>query len=165
MYLSRIQRVNEGEKLKQTFFNFSTLSIPGRFQVVDENIILDVAHNPPAIEATIKHAESLYGRVNILFGAMKDKNVEEIYNIIDSAVSKIYLIHLDNNGERGADIPELVKRAPENMKNKLMYCINDEATIKRALKNSSMTKLLVTGSFFTLEKFLNFYESYKKDEE
>ncbi len=140
-------------------FDFSKLALPGRFQRIGERVILDVAHNPPAIESLVSHVESGVGRVNVLFGAMRDKDVTDVMRQLGRVADKIYLIHLDNNMERGATVEEILERTPENLRDRCSFASDTEETMATALEDSEKEdkNLLVTGSFFTLEKFLRWF--------
>ncbi len=138
--------------------DFRDLSLPGRYQKFGKNIILDIAHNPPAISSLIKHVIEKEGRVNILYGAMKDKDIAGVMEELAKAADKIFILTLDNNGERGASAKEILERVPNHLKNIVLAGKTNEETLLNAYNEVlEGKKLLITGSFFTVEMFLNWH--------
>lgn len=141
--------------------DFSALSIPGRFQRLHDRIILDVAHNPPAIEALARHLTAQHLRPHLLFGAMKDKDIAAMLAILAPAVRDIRVVGLDEGNDRGASVMEISGRVPDALRGRLLHGPDAETTMTAAVEslreNGSM--LLVTGSFFLLERFLRFLSS------
>lgn len=145
-----------GEKSSKKEFDFSKLKLPARFQIIDDKYILDVAHNPQAIDSLKNQLKIKYGKVSIIFGAMKDKDITTVLKELNEVTDKFYFIYLDNNGERGATVEEMVKKAPKEIKEKIVFTKNTEETLEKASKD--LNKVAVTGSFFTIEKFLKWYK-------
>lgn len=135
--------------------DFSALKLPGRYETRD-NAIIDVAHNPPAIRALADFVAKNEGRVNVLYGAMKDKDIRSVFSLLSPVAEKIYIVHLDNGGDRGATVEYMLGCAEDQVRGKLRYGANADETIALAIAESKADdrKLLVTGSFFMLEKFL-----------
>ncbi|HOW52291.1 MAG TPA: cyanophycin synthetase [bacterium] len=146
--------------------DFSELFIPGRFQRLHDRIILDVAHNPPAMQALVKHLAAQRLRPSLLFGAMKDKDITAMLDLIAPAVGDIFVVGLDTGGDRGASVAELTNRAAAPLRPHLRHAADAEATMAAALESLCHTHapLLVTGSFFLLERFIGFINSPKGKE-
>jgi folylpolyglutamate synthase/dihydropteroate synthase len=64
------------------------------------------------------------------------------------------------DNDRGAKVGDILDRAGSKVSNKIKYGKTDEKTIEEALSfaRKNGKKLLVTGSFHTVEKFMNFRE-------
>ncbi len=146
--------------------DFSGLFIPGRFQRLHDRIILDVAHNPPAMQALVKHLTAQRLRPSLLFGAMKDKDIGAMLDLLAPAVGEIFVVGLDTGGDRGASVEELTGRASAPLRDRFRYEGDNDATMIAALATlrDPRATLLVTGSFFLLERFLGFLNSPKGKE-
>lgn len=138
--------------------DFSGLCIPGRFQRLHDRIILDVAHNPPAIEALVRHLAAQSTRPHLLFGAMKDKDIATMLDILAPAVRDIRIVGLDEGNDRGASAAEVSGRVSPVLRERLLHGPDATATMTAALESlrENGSTLLVTGSFFLLERFLRF---------
>ncbi|HNT27248.1 MAG TPA: cyanophycin synthetase [bacterium] len=138
--------------------DFSALSIPGRFQRLHDRIILDVAHNPPAVEALVRHLDAQHLRPHLLFGAMKDKDIGAMLGLLAPAVRDIRIVGLDEGNDRGASTAEIVDRVPPALRGRLLPGTDAVMTMTTALETlrANGSTLLVTGSFFLLERFIRF---------
>ena len=142
--------------------SFAAMRIPARFEFIEPGIVTDVAHNPPAIESLAKTVRERLGKVVVLYGAMKDKDVTKVLDIIGEITDSIFVVNLEADNDRGAKVGDILERASALVKGKIKYAATDEKTIEEALffaRRNGM-KLLVTGSFHTVEKFLH----YKNDQ-
>ena len=166
LYFSKEQKVNLELAFNaisvvenfQPFYDFKKFDIPGRFQFFRENIIFDVAHNPPAILSLVNNLKRLNKKPIIIFGAMRDKDIEKIFDYLFQISTEIFIVHLDNAGERGETIKNMLKKT--NQKNLLKYEKTTKQTILKALNESKEQnkEIVVTGSFFMIEKFLEVYK-------
>jgi len=137
------------------FPDFSKMSLPGRFQLIEPGIRIDVAHNPPAVKSLVDHIAEKGIRPVVLFGAMKDKNIEAVLVELARIAVEIHLITVEEEN-RGASTDEIISRTPENVKKFIKKGGNDIETMKNAVISAKMknTELLITGSFYTVEKFV-----------
>ena len=136
--------------------DFGKMRIPARFEFIEPDIIADVAHNPPAMESLAKTVSEKIGKVVVLYGAMKDKDVTKVLDIIGEISDSIFVVNLEADNDRGAKVGDILERAGALVKGKIKYAETDEKTIENALEfaRENGKKLLVTGSFHTVEKFL-----------
>ncbi|MBQ4437282.1 hypothetical protein II898_00215 [bacterium] len=137
--------------------DFSGMLIPARFEFIEPDIVTDVAHNPPAIESLAKTVEERLGKVVVLYGAMKDKDVTKVLDIIGEITDLIFVVNLEADNDRGAKVSDILGRASSKVSGKIKYAETDEKTIEEALFSARKNgkTLLVTGSFHTVEKFMN----------
>lgn len=138
--------------------DFAEMRLPARFEFIEPDIIADVAHNPPAIGSLAGTVSEKIGKVVTLYGAMKDKDVTKVLDIIDEISDSIFVVNLEADNDRGAKVNDILDRASSTVKEKIKYSETDEKTIEEALAFARRNgkKLLVTGSFHTVEKFLDF---------
>ena len=83
---------------------------PARFQFFPENIIIDSAHNPDGFKVLFNELKNLdYGRLVLVAGFSKDKDIKKISKIIKTnrRIKKIILTHANN--ERAMPIEESKK--------------------------------------------------------
>ena len=137
---------------------FAAMRIPARFEFIEPDIVTDVAHNPPAVESLAKTVREQLGKVVVLYGAMKDKDVTKVLDIIGEISDSIFALNLEADNDRGAKVGDILERAGSAVAGKIKYAETDEKTIEEALSFARRNgmKLLVTGSFHTVEKFMNF---------
>ena len=144
--------------------DFGGMRLPARFEFIEPDIVVDVAHNPPAIASLAKTVGERLGEVVVLYGAMKDKDVTKVLDIIGEITDSIFVVNLEADNDRGAKVGDLLERASSAVAGKIKYTETDERTIEDALsfarKNGKM--LLVTGSFHTVEKFVNYRNTIPK---
>lgn len=74
--------------------------LKGRFQLVDGDIpvLLDVGHNPQAVETLSSHLQSDFPNVKIhaLFAMMKDKDIASVIGLMRERIAEWYLVPLNN---------------------------------------------------------------------
>jgi len=129
---------------------------PGRFEEIEKGVVIDVAHNPSAIKTLTEHIASKNKKVAVIYGAMKDKDVGSCLDLLAKVSEKIFPVSIDCIN-RGATVEDLVSRSNKFVKTFLDYDLTDDETIKKAFlysKEKEIT-LLVTGSFYTIEKFVH----------
>ena len=154
--------LSEGKELKIP--DFGEMKIPARFDFIEPDIVTDVAHNPPAIASLVETVRRRLGKVVVLYGAMKDKDITQVLDLISEISDNIFIINLEADNDRGAKVSDILERAGSAVSNKIKYAGTDEKTIEEALSFARQNgkKLLVTGSFHTVEKFMEFrkYSGY-----
>ena len=88
--------------------------LQGRYEIVSNKprIILDSAHNPEGINCLIKEfkkEKNNFEETSLLFGAMRDKNIEEMLNSVKNIFTNIYFYEI--NYERTASIQLLIQES------------------------------------------------------
>ncbi len=124
--------------------DFDDARLFGRLSKIDENIIVDVGHNPLAASSI---RDALIGEKYILvYNSYKDKNYREILSILKPLIKHVEII----------DVYDVRAESQELLKHTL-----EELQIEHKVFNSvhNGLKYLVFGSFSVVEAFLN---SYKK---
>ncbi len=122
----------------------------GRLEVLshDPLIILDVAHNPDGIRASIESLEPLLGarRGVVLFAVMRDKDAITMLNSLRDKFTRVILTQLEISRSMGAnDLKKLCKDI------KLQSQVFDNSTdaLRAALSQTDNDSfLLVTGSHY-----------------
>ena len=112
---------------------------PGRFQVVDERIVLDACHNPHAAAQLLVNWRDVYGmeKATVIFGALGDKDYSAMLRILEPISREVLLVPISS--ERSAP-PEALAAACA-IKHRIFQ------SVKEALE-ASRGRILVTGSLF-----------------
>jgi len=126
--------------------------LQGRYEFVRKNphILVDSAHNPSGIKCFLeefKTEKNNYKETILLFGAMRDKNIEEMMTELKGVFNQIYITEI--NYERSAlfnQLREVVQRINLDVKE-----ISDiKSFIKEFLSGDKRNCLVVTGSMYLL---------------
>lgn len=150
---------------KNIIDGLNNVSWPGRLEVLGFSpyIVLDGAHN---IDGIYKLKQSLekyfkYRNLYLIFGVLKDKEVEKMVEVISPIAKK--MICLTPNNERAEDIKLLL----EIVKKYNVNCISEtdyEMAIKTSLKWSGQKDLiLVCGSLYMIGDMRKIIIKLKKD--
>jgi len=126
--------------------------LQGRYEIVSNKprIILDSAHNPEGIKCFIDeflNEKKHYKETSLLFGAMKDKNIDEMLNSVKSSFDKIYFYEI--NYDRSASIKLLTEQA-NKLKMDFGIVENLNVFLKDQLNGDKDICLAVAGSMYLL---------------
>jgi dihydrofolate synthase/folylpolyglutamate synthase len=133
-------------------YGLSNVRWPGRFQIIrrcrSAEILLDGAHNPPAMKHFLHAVQSSAYRdvpKAFVFSAFKDKDYRSMAGMIMRLASEIYLCPLP--GGRGASLSQL-RRAYSSAPQPVHTAKNPKEALARALRATPHDALVVvTGSF------------------
>ena len=131
------------ENIPFSIQDIKDLTLPGRMQEIEENLWLDVGHNPLAARAIVN---SLPEKVNLVYNTYCDKDYKEILKILKPKINKLYLIKVDN---------ERIEK-PKNIKKTALELGIEVEEFKYIKK-----PMLVFGSFSVAEEFLRRYSAGK----
>ena len=134
---------------------FPSLLHPGRYQKVGR-FIIDGAHNPPAAKALVEALEAdkdLGGeKVDLIFGACADKDVDEVLRILGPHINRAFAV--ETNNPRSFSAEELAARMNA-------LGIPTQPAILDILENSQFansqfenSKILICGSLFLVGEAL-----------
>lgn len=138
------------KKLYDTIF---TIAWEGRFEWLpsDVMIILDVAHNTPAMKMLSKNLNTYFPRrkINAVIGILNDKDYKGMINSIVSGIERLYIT--TPHSPRAADPFEIYSWAAQKYNN-IGFMRNIEDAVNSCLdickrENSVM---VVSGSFYTV---------------
>lgn len=115
----------------------------GRFEIIHENprIILDGAHNAHGVQALV---DSLGEQkdMRILFSVVKDKNYEEMLDLLTTLTSDITVCHFQN--ERALELKNLKKREGITL-------LEDYRVVMNEIMHGHKTTL-ITGSLYFISE-------------
>lgn len=125
--------------------------LPGHMEIVQRNplILLDVAHNPAAMESLVAASCNLFKsrRIHCLFAAMQDKDVRGMLRTLRQLQPILYLTrpHL----KRAMSLDELTKLSDAEGLQSMSYADPAAALADfQSRVNADRDALLVTGSLF-----------------
>ncbi len=144
----------KNNKLFQTGLDnvVNNTGIQGRYEIFNKSpkVIFDSAHNPEGLKYFIKQfkkEKKLYKNTVLIFGAMNDKNTEEMFLSLKPFFNKVLIT--STNYERAASIDDLFNAA----KSSEMDCEklrNPENYIEKFVTNGKDNCLVVLGSIYLL---------------
>jgi dihydrofolate synthase/folylpolyglutamate synthase len=118
---------------------------PGRFQRVADNLVIDGAHNPEAIETLVATWREFFGEVksSLVFAALRDKDAAHLLRALRSIADEVWLVPVNN--PRGLAPAELRPSAEA-----AGFTGIHEASVSQAVTDarSSGHPVLVAGSLF-----------------
>ncbi|MEX1009704.1 MAG: folylpolyglutamate synthase/dihydrofolate synthase family protein [Chthoniobacterales bacterium] len=122
-----------------------------RFQRRGENLVIDGAHNIPAMEALVSTWRATFGaiRAHLIFGVLRDKDAAELLCLLRSIADEVWLVPV---GNPRAIPPEELRPLADAAGFPVVYTtdLSDAVTAARA----SGGPVLVTGSLFLAGEFL-----------
>jgi dihydrofolate synthase/folylpolyglutamate synthase len=126
--------------------------LQGRYEVISDKprIILDSAHNPEGIKSLIDEfsGEKLkYKKTSLLFGAMRDKDIEEMLYYVKDSFNEFYFYEIKY--ERSATI-EILKSHAEKHNIKFSIVTDLREFISKQLNGDRENCLVVAGSMYLL---------------
>ena len=133
----------------------SSVVWPGRFQLVGEDLVIDGAHNPSAIETLVATWREVYGDVwaSLVFGAVLDKDIEALLLALRSIADEVWLVPVNN--VRGAS-PEELRPMAEAARFATIHDGPVEASLAAA--RAGGRPVLVAGSLFLAGEVLALLE-------
>ncbi|MEK6282083.1 MAG: folylpolyglutamate synthase/dihydrofolate synthase family protein [Acidobacteriota bacterium] len=150
------------ESLSQQGFDIPTAAIvegiqtanhPGRLELLDNSppLLLDGAHNPSGAQALRSYLEEFAsGRLTLIFGAMKDKKLEEISAILFPLADRLILTRVDN--PRSAEVSDLRQLASGLLSDEKIAATSSVSEALALAKETTPSNglICVTGSLYLL---------------
>ena len=134
------------------------VELKGRFQLIADKIpvLLDVGHNPQAVQTLIEYLQAYYPSVKIhaVFAMMKDKDIDGVLKLMQPYVAEWYLAPLAL--PRAANDALLIEKFQQQAIHNLHCGYRDfSAAFSAAQDNADEGELiLVFGSFFLVSEYL-----------
>ena len=124
---------------------------PGRFQRVAEDLVIDGAHNPEAIETLIATWREVFGeaKASLVFAALRDKDAAHLLCALRSIADEVWLVPVNN--ARGMATEELRPLAESAG---FASVHEGELTASLEAARASERPVLVTGSLFLAGELL-----------
>jgi dihydrofolate synthase/folylpolyglutamate synthase len=129
-----------------------SVHIPGRMELASKEprIILDGAHNPPAMNALMKSigAHVAYDSMIVIFGCAADKDLDDLLKKVSLGADKVIFTKARNN-QRAADPKDLARRFNEVCQKMCQTTDTLEEALSVAVRAAGRDDLIcITGSFY-----------------
>lgn len=148
----------EGERLTRDGIRDSlgNTTWPGRFQVIDERVVLDGAHNPEAAEVLRATWQEKFSgeKAHLIFGAAESKDVVGIFRGLLPILASVTFVPIKS--ERRLSAEEMKKALVEAGGEEIPASPAD--TLPEALEDRT-APVLIAGSLFLVGEALGFFES------
>ncbi|KAA0446601.1 MAG: bifunctional folylpolyglutamate synthase/dihydrofolate synthase, partial [Candidatus Thioglobus sp.] len=143
---------------KQISAGIKNAQLAGRFQSKNINgktLILDVAHNPAAIEALANTLQKNPQPTLAIFSALKDKDIAQMIGNIAPLIDEWLLLPIES--QRAISMPDLSKKF--GLSAKIKICENMPVALHQALHNSQVQRIVIFGSFYVVADALKVVKS------
>ncbi len=134
-------------------------TLKGRFQLiaVDIPVLLDVGHNPQAVQTLLDYLQADFSNVKIhaVFAMMKDKDIASVIALMRERVAEWYLAPLSN--PRTASQQSLITLFQQQDISNLHVGYQDFAAAFNAARRNALPgeMILIFGSFFLVSEYLS----------
>lgn len=136
-----------------------TAQLLGRFQLIEGSprILLDVGHNPQAVQTLIDYLREYFPQIKIhaVFAMMRDKDIAGVLNMMRERVADWYLAPLLNPRAASPDMLEAIFQQ-QGVRNVHSGFADFTAAFQTARQNAAEDELLlIFGSFFLVSEYLS----------
>jgi len=128
---------------------------PGRFQRVNERIVLDGAHNPAAMRSVVETWRECSGpqKATIIFGGLFDKDLQGMISTLSPLAARFLIVPI--RSQRAASPAEIEPLVPQHLP--ATQCASAEEALDLAHRFDE--QILVTGSLFLVGETLAILDS------
>jgi dihydrofolate synthase/folylpolyglutamate synthase len=128
---------------------------PGRFQRINERIVLDGAHNPAATKCLLRTWQECGGppKATIIFGGLIDKDLQGMISILSKLAARFLIVPI--RSQRAASPIEIEPFVPQYLS--ATRCDSVEEALALAYRFDN--EILVTGSLFLVGETLAILDS------
>jgi dihydrofolate synthase/folylpolyglutamate synthase len=142
---------------KQLSVAIENTKLAGRFQIKtlnDKIVVLDVAHNPAAVQVLADTLKKDKQPTIAIFSALEDKNIKKMIGRISPLIDEWLLIPLEVN--RAITLQGLTQKF--SLSSKIKACKDMPAAIRQALDNKKYRRIVIFGSFYVVADALKVLE-------
>lgn len=142
---------------KQLSVAIENTKLAGRFQIKtlnDKIVVLDVAHNPAAVQVLADTLKKDKQPTIAIFSALEDKNIKKMIGRISPLIDEWLLIPLEVN--RAITLQGLTQKF--SLSRKIKACKDMPAAIRQALDNKKYRRIVIFGSFYVVADALKVLE-------
>ncbi len=135
-------------------YSLNNIFWPGRFEIINDNIILDGAHNIHAIKALCNTLKNLNKKINIVYTSLKDKDYKAVINELDNIANKYYFTTIDDLRKEDPNIFKSLTNIESTVIENPFECVD------YVINNTNKEELvLITGSLH----FISIIREYLKN--
>ena len=123
--------------------------IVARFEKVNvgsKTVILDVAHNPAAVQTLVNTLSDSPMETVAIFSALADKNIDDMISLAAAHIKHWFLVPL--SAERSIQIEALEDKFDDSQETTV--CVSMASAIEQALALKEIQRIVIFGSFYTV---------------
>ena len=123
--------------------------IVARFEKIDvgnKTVILDVAHNPAAVQTLVNTLSDSPMETVAIFSALADKNIDDMIELASSNIKHWFLVPL--LAERSIQMETLENKFSDSQETTV--CASMASAIEQALALKKIQRIVIFGSFYTV---------------
>ena len=123
--------------------------IVARFEVVNvgnKTVILDVAHNPAAVQTLVDTLSDSAMETVAIFSALVDKNIDDMIGLASSNIRHWFLVPL--SAARSIQMETLEDKFGDSQETTV--CASMASAIEQALAMKEIQRVVIFGSFYTV---------------
>jgi len=132
--------IKNGIKQARIVARFETLNVANR------TVILDVAHNPAAVQTLVDTLSESPMETIAIFSALADKNIDDMIELASSNIRHWFLVPLST--ERSIQMKALEDKFSNSQRTTV--CTNMASAIEQALAMKEIQRVVIFGSFYTV---------------
>lgn len=117
-----------------------------KINVGNKHVILDVAHNPAAVQTLVKTLSDSPMETVAIFSALADKNIDDMIELASSNIRHWFLVSL--SAERSVQIEALEDKFGDSQETTV--CASMASAIEKALALKEIQRVVIFGSFYTV---------------
>jgi len=117
-----------------------------KINVGNKSVILDVAHNPAAVQTLVETLSDSPMETVAIFSALADKNIDDMIGMASSNIKHWFLVPL--SAERSVQIEALEDKFSGSQETTV--CASMVSAIEQALAMKEIQRVVIFGSFYTV---------------
>jgi dihydrofolate synthase/folylpolyglutamate synthase len=117
-----------------------------KINVGNKSVILDVAHNPAAVQTLVETLSDSPMETVAIFSALADKNIDDMIGLASSNIRHWFLVPL--SAERSVQIEALEDKFGDSQETTV--CASMASAIELALALKEIQRVVIFGSFYTV---------------
>jgi len=145
--------ISEGIKKARIAARFEKINIGNK------TVILDVAHNPAAVEALVETLSENPVETVAIFSALIDKDIVDMIELASGSIKHWFLVPI--KAERSIELNALKDKFANS--DATTVCLNMSNAIEQSLELEEADRVVIFGSFYTIadaSKIIKKYERY-----
>ena len=117
-----------------------------KINVGNKSVILDVAHNPAAVQTLVETLSDSPMETVAIFSALADKNIDDMIELASSNIKHWFLVPL--SAERSVQMEALENKFSGSQETTV--CASMTRAIEQALALKKIQRVVIFGSFYTV---------------
>ena len=117
-----------------------------KINVGNKSVILDVAHNPAAVQTLVETLSDSPMETVAIFSALADKNIDDMVGLASPSIRHWFLVPL--SAERSVQMEVLEDKFGDSQETTV--CASMASAIEQALALKEIQRIVIFGSFYTV---------------